>query len=176
MTTTATRKPRRTPEQIKHDFYLKLVVLRRQGRLHRVTMQAEHCTVWCKGEAIELYASKTYPGYAYAVRNSECGCEGFEHRHTCSHVQDASRRAVARYYAAQQVASVVLGEDAAQHIADELTPEEWAWFEEPWEKVLEPVAVVAQEVEAIESRHRAERRLKAPLNGNGGFSLLKPVA
>lgn len=182
MATTATRKPRRTPEQIKHDHYLKLVVLRRQGRLHRVYMQAEHCTVWCNGEAIELYASKTYKGYAYVVRDSECGCDGFEHRHTCSHVQDASKRAVARYYAARQVAAEVLGDDLQDmsvHVEDDLATERRAEPEQVKTEIQTEAAIneaerIVAEAKEIKSIETPAREL-APLSSNAGFSFLKPA-
>lgn len=127
-------RARKSAEQRKHDHYLKLAQMIRQGRLHRVSVDGHSEHVFADGEHVDFYASSRYAGFAYMVVGTdhgyECGCESFEHRHTCPHILDASARAKARYHEAQNeldeaaaIAPAVLGSfatDLPVHLDDEM--------------------------------------------------------
>jgi hypothetical protein len=160
MTTTATRT-RKTAEQRKHDHYLDLAVLVRQGRLIRMVPGVKRASLTLNGEHVDVYASNEYPGWGYIVRDGECSCEGYEYRHQCTHSKSVSARAKARYEAAKRqqeldaaavVAPLALGAQFASeltvHLEDELS--------------AQAEAIVAE-----------ERRGQAALNGSGAFSLMR---
>ena len=74
----------------------------------------------------------------------------------------------------EMVAEVVLGEDAAQHIADELTPEEYDDLadlidETPAEHLAYRVKLAAEMAECEAARRR---RMSAPLTSNSGFRFM----
>lgn len=139
------RKARKSAEERKHDHYLRLAILLRQGRLHRMPEGITRASFEVPGIGhVDLYKSSTYAGFGYMVRYSEqgyeCGCEHYEHKHSCPHTKDANARAKARHKAARElaeaatIASSVLAEmvahdDVEVHVQDslasgDLSPEE----------------------------------------------------
>lgn len=149
-TATRTRKARKSEEQRKHEHYLKLAVLVRQGRIHRkmVDGHAEH--TFSDGEHVDFYSSSTYAGYAYMVvygiQGYECGCEHYIHHYSCPHTMDAATRASERYHeaqrqselaAAEQVAPLVVGpafnSELPAHVDDELSTLADPWSDEGYD-------------------------------------------
>ena len=121
------RKARKSAEERKHDHYLRLAILLRQGRLHRMPEGITRASFEVPGIGhVDLYRSSTYAGYGYMVtygtQGYECGCEHYEHKHSCPHTQDANTRAKARHQRACElavataVAPLVLGESFAQDV------------------------------------------------------------
>lgn len=149
-TATRTRKARKTDEQRKHEHFLKLAVLVRQGRIHRKMVDGHDEHTFADGEHVDFYESSTYAGYAYmvvfGVQGYECGCESYEHRHSCPHTMDAATRASARYHEAQrqaemavaaQVAPLVVGPEFAAdmpaHVEDETSATADPWTDENYD-------------------------------------------
>lgn len=101
MTTIA--KSRKSADERKHDYYLSLAILLRQGRLVRMPAGVKRASFELDGQHVDVYASSTYAGFGYVVRYGEqgyeCGCKSFEFRYSCEHTKNANRRGIARYHA-----------------------------------------------------------------------------
>lgn len=182
MNTTATieRKARKSAEERKHTYYLRLAILLRQGRLHRMPEGIKRASFEVPGIGhVDLYASSTYTGYGYMVtygaQGYECGCEHYEHKRTCSHCQDANARAKARHQRARElaeaatIASSVLAEmvasdDLSAHVEDSIESGECAEAHSDISAQLDAINEwVAREDAVWASMSYAERQAK--LNG-----------